>query len=237
MTKAKSRCKIWFVIGGKGGTGKSFVISIVYQFLFAIGVVVELFDCDDETSTSSRFFPKTAKFLSIRSGTDLDQIVQLAVEGTQSVVLVDLPARAGDEFQAWFDVIPWKELAALGVSFGAIGIVSGSKDSLESVLRWREFLSDRVDYILALNRRDNLDIYFRSRAREEFISAGIPELEIPQLEAHLATELDRVSWTITHALECSEPHFLTQLMSKARLRHYRDRVFEELNKIKPCLVP
>jgi len=162
---------------------------------------------------------------------------QIATSGEFSVVLVDLPARAGDEFQNWFGIVPWDELSVFGVRFTALGVVSGAKDSIECLLRWREFLGDNVDYILALNRRDDLSIFLSSHAREQFHSAGVPEIEILKLDEHFAAGLDRINWTLTAALTSTEPHWLTQLMSRARLRRYRDQAFTQFETVKTHLLP
>lgn len=232
----KTKCIVVFTIGGKGGVGKSWVVSLLVQWLEILAMIFAIIDCDDETSTTTRFFPK-ALFMAIRSNTEIDQIVQLASEGKYSVIVVDLPARAGDEFQSWFALVPWEELKELGVHFTAIGVVCGNKDSIECILRWREFLGENVSYVLALNRRDKLDIYESSRARQEFLAAGYPEVEIPKLDEKFAAALDKSNWTISAALNSVEAHYLTQLMSRARLRRYQAQVFEEFNKIKTYLLP
>jgi hypothetical protein len=232
----KTKCLIVFVIGGKGGVGKSWLVGLLVQWLELLGVVFGLFDCDDETSTTTRFFP-AAQFLAIRSSAEIDRIVQLAAEGKYAVIVVDLPARAGDEFQQWFSIVPWQELAEIGVRFTAVGVISGSKDSIECVLNWQEFLGDHVGYVIALNRRDKLDIYESSRARQQFQAAGYPEIEIPKLDEKFAAALDKSNWTINQALTATEPHLLTQLMSRARLRRYRDEIFVQFNKVKTYLLP
>lgn len=233
---SKLKCRICFVVGGKGGVGKSFCIGLAKSWADANGIDVLLYDCDDETSSTSRFQAE-ARFLAIRSASEIDALIQAAITENYRLILVDLPARAGDEFQNWFSIVPWNELGDLGVRFTAIGVISGAKDSLEAVLRWREFLGEHVDYLIALNHRDSLDIYLSSRSREQFLAAGIREIEIPKLDERFATALDKANWTIDAALQSTEPHFLTQLMSRARLRRYREQVFHQLDQAKSILLP
>ena len=230
------QCLIIFTIGGKGGVGKSWAIGLVVQWLEMLGVVFALYDCDDETSTTTRFFP-SAKFVAIRSSVEIDRIIQVATEGQYDVIVIDLPARAGDEFSNWFGLIPWEELKAIGVRFTALALISGSKDSIECVLRWLDFLGEHVAPVLVLNRRDDLSIYESSRARLGFKAAGYPEIELPPLVEKLAAELDKANWTIATALTTPEPHYLTELMCRARLRRYRDQVFLQFEKIKKYLLP
>ena len=150
---------------------------------------------------------------------------------------VGAPARAGDEFQGWFGIVPWDELTELGIRFTALCVVAGAKDSIESVLRWREFLGDHVDYVLALNQRDDLSIFMSSRARDQFNAAGVVTVEIPKLDERFAAALDRANWTLSAALASTDPNFLTQIMSRARLRRYRDQVFTQFESTKPLLIP
>jgi hypothetical protein len=231
-----TKCRIVFTMGGKGGAGKSGVISKIAQKLQRDGIEFVIVDADDETSTTSRFFP-SAIFIAIRSILDIDRIVEMALSGKYSVILVDLPARASAEFSEWVKVVPWEELREMGIAWTAIGVVCGNKDSIECILNWIEFLGSNVDYVIVLNRRDCLTLYEESRARQTFIAAGYQEIEIAKLDERYSYELDKKSWTITAALNSSEPHFLTQLMSRARLRRYLDTVFLELDKIGPLLHP
>jgi hypothetical protein len=116
----------------------------------AKSVHCKLVDCDDETSTLTRYFPE-ARFVPIRSPLEIDALVQMALDERPAVLAVDLPARAGEEFQAWFSLVPFDELRAVGVTFTAVGVVAGSKDSIECILRWREFLrGGQVDWVIVL---------------------------------------------------------------------------------------
>jgi hypothetical protein len=234
--KTKLKCRIVFTVGGKGGVGKSWLIGLLAQWCYSLAVAICLFDCDDETSTTSRFFPN-AKFLTIRSAAEIDQLVQVAAGGEFQVILVDLPARAGDEFQSWFGIVPWDELMTLGIRFTALCVIAGAKDSIESVLRWREFLGDHVDYVLVQNQRDDLSIFLSSRARDQFIAAGVPMVEVAKLDERFAAALDKSNWTLLAALTTAEPHFLSQIMSRARLRKYRDQVFAQFETVKHLLIP
>jgi hypothetical protein len=228
------KCRIVFTVGGKGGVGKSAFIRNYAEACEAKSVRYKLVDCDDETSTLTRFH-REARFVAIRSPLEIDALVQIAVEERPEVLAVDLPARAGEEFQAWFSLVPFDELRAVGVTFTAVGVVAGSKDSIECILRWREFLGGRVDWIIVLNRRDDLSLYMASNARTRLLSEGIPEIEMPKLDERLATELDKLNWTLSRALSATEPCYLTQLMPRARLRRYQAAVFAEFEKIKALL--
>lgn len=234
--KASHKCRIVFTVGGKGGVGKSWLVALVVQWLRSLGVDVVVLDCDDETSTTTRFHPD-AKFIAIRNATEIDQIVELALTGGASVLVVDLPARAGEEFAAWFALMPWAELAEQGVRFTAMAVVAGTKDSIEAAIRWRDFLGSNVDFVAVLNQRDDLTTYLGSRTRQAFTTSGVAECVIPKLDERIASALDSRSWTIANALQSEEPHFLTQLMTRARLRRYRDQAFANFEQIKPQLLP
>jgi hypothetical protein len=229
-------CKIVFPIGGKGGVGKTTFVTNFAAACEVKSVQHVLVDCDDETSTLTRYFP-TARFVPIRSPLEIDTLIQIAIEERPQVLVVDLPARAGEEFQTWFSLVPFDELRAAGVTFTAVGVVAGSKDSVECILRWREFLRDQVNWLLVLNRRDDLSLYLNSNARQRWLSEGIPEIELPKMDERIATELDKANWSVNRALASTEPGFLAQIMVRSRLRRYRDLIFAQFEQQKNLLLP
>lgn len=234
---AETACKIVFPVGGKGGVGKTAFVKNFAEICMAKSVHCKLVDCDDETSTLTRYFPE-ARFVPIRSPLEIDALVQMALDERPAVLAVDLPARAGEEFQAWFSLVPFDELRAVGVTFTAVGVVAGSKDSIECILRWREFLrGGQVDWVIVLNRRDDLSLYLASNARKRWLNEGVPEMEMPKLDERIATELDKSNWTIHRALSATEPCYLTQLMTRSRLRRYQDAVFTQFEQHKLHLFP
>jgi len=236
--KSSIKRRIAFTCGSKGGDGKSWLIIHALQWLRAIGVDVVVIDTDDETSTLSRFIPE-AKFIPIRYPTAIDGISQTAVECPKDVVvLVDLPARAGTEFGEWFELIPWNELEDQGVKFTALAVVAGTKDSIEGAIRWKAFLKDgNAAFVVAVNERDDVGTYLASKTRQSFQAAKVPELFIPKMDPRISAALDARSWTITHALQVEQADYLTQLMSRARLRRYRDQVYSQFETVKAHLLP
>jgi hypothetical protein len=233
---AVAACKIVFPVGGKGGVGKTAFVKNFWEACVAKSLNIKLIDCDDETSTLTRYLPE-ARFIPIRSPLEIDGVVHIAIEERPQVLAVDLPARAGEEFQAWFSLVPFDDLRAMGVTFTAVGVVAGSKDSIECILRWREFLRGQVNWVIALNRRDDLSLYLGSNARKSLLSEGVPEIEIPKLDERIATELDRANWTISRALSATEPCYLTQLMTRSRLRRYQNALFTQFDQKNLHLFP
>ena len=229
-------CKIDFTVGGKGGVGKTEFVKNLCDACVAKHLDIQLIDCDDETSTLTRFHSE-ARFIPIRSPLEIDRVVQIALEERPQVLAVDLPARAGEEFQAWFSLVPFDDLRAMGVTFTAVGVVAASKDSIECILRWRDFLRGQVDWVIALNRRDDLSLYLGSNARKSMLSEGISEIEMPKLDERIVAELDRANWTISRALSATEPCYLTQLMTRSRLRRYQDAMFTQFDQKNLNLFP
>ncbi len=232
------RYRIIFPIGGKGGVGKSWIILLILQWLVSIGMRFRALDCDDENSTLTRFF-SAAEFVRIRDNFAIDRLVQSTVESDVPVTLVDLPARCSDEFEKWFAVVPWEDMTAAGVRFTAIGVVEQSKDSLASILHWKEFLGDHVDYLIAVNRNaEDVGVYLESNARKKFLAAGITEIEIPKLDKLLVTELERTNLTVAGAIT-SPPagSLLAQVMNRSRLRRYLASAFEQIEKGRGILAP
>jgi hypothetical protein len=128
-------------------------------------------------------------------------------------------------------------ISEAGIAFVSLGLIAGNKDSIESALRWREVLRDRTRFAVVLNKRDDLAIYMQSKARQQFITDGVPEIEIPRLDERLVTELDRANWTIDQTLVSKTPHYLTQMMSRSRLRRYRDAVYAQFTNHQKLFLP
>jgi hypothetical protein len=218
--------------------GKSWLIILTIQWLRYIGIEVVVVDADDETSTLSRFIPE-ARFIAIRNPTAIDEIIQIAIEAPADVVVVvDLPARAGNEFGEWFELIPWGDLAQQGIEFTALAVVAGTKDSIEGAIRWRDFLKGgNPSFLIAINERDDVGTYLGSKTRQGFQAAMIPEISIPKMDSRLSAALDARSWTIAQALQTEKADYLTQLMSRARLRRYRDQIYSQFETVKAHLLP
>ena len=103
MTSAETISKkVLFSMGGKGGVGKTAVMSGIAEYLNHQRVPVQMIDCDTENKSKgslSYFYNGQIQKVDIRKPTGLDAFVELAVDNNAPVVLADLGARKGETEQ------------------------------------------------------------------------------------------------------------------------------------------
>jgi len=110
-------------MGGKGGAGKTTVLSAIVAYLQEQGVPFDLFDADienDKRGNLKLYFPEAEKVISARSGAWIIFVDKL-FGGNKSLAVADLGAGAGADTFPWFDKMHGL-LAHEGVLFTAVGV-------------------------------------------------------------------------------------------------------------------
>jgi hypothetical protein len=69
------------------------------------------------------------------------------------IVLADMGSGAGRVTHTWFDQM-YAPVAAQGIAFTAVGVVTSDPASVESVLTWADRLQRRVAYVIVENETD-----------------------------------------------------------------------------------
>ena len=131
--------RIVFTQGGKGGVGKTTAALSLYDYYQAKGTAVTLaaFDGENRAKSGLHFWHKNAEKVDIHTRSGLDKLIDLALSGPNDIVLADMSAGSGSVTYQWFaDIYP--ELAAEGVRFTSIGVVTADPGSVESIITWRE---------------------------------------------------------------------------------------------------
>jgi CobQ/CobB/MinD/ParA family nucleotide binding protein len=150
MTTAKTRSRIVFSQGGKGGVGKTTVLSALVGWLRSKGFKPVLLDFDTENrekSSFASFYPEATK-VNIHAPDSLDKFFH-HLESPGTLLVADQGAGAGAETFAWFDRTA--DIVREFADVTAIGVVTKDPGSVESVLTWGYHLGDRVSYLVALN--------------------------------------------------------------------------------------
>jgi len=226
---------ILFTAGAKGGTGKSTAIRFLTTYLREHGFDPLLLDLDDENRTLSRFFPESIN-VEIKKKSSHDVLVQRAING-DPLILADLKAGTGREVLDWWLDVPFEELQSLGVAFVCIASITSSPDSVQSFLNWASALQDRVRYVIFKNLKDGdyLPDYEESDGALSFRREFTPQhVVIPRLDEEYVVELERLDLTIADVLSPRSKDvgsLLTQLMVRARLRRFQQRVYEQLGPV------
>jgi MinD-like ATPase involved in chromosome partitioning or flagellar assembly len=146
----ETRSRIVFTQGGKGGVGKTTIITAFVGWARSKGLdpVLMDFDFENREKSSLQSFYGEAQKTDIHKPDALDKLFHnLETPGT--LVIVDQGAGAGAETFSWFDRTA--EVVAEFADVTSIGVVTKDPGSVESVLAWAYHLGDRVRYLIVLN--------------------------------------------------------------------------------------
>jgi MinD-like ATPase involved in chromosome partitioning or flagellar assembly len=230
-------------MGGKGGVGKTSVMTGLADWFEENQTPVTLLDLDTENKlrgSLTHFFGGRVPKINIHTPAGLDAFVDHLAEGAQ-VILADMGAGAGQITHDWFDRM-YPDVADAGIVFTAIGVVTSDPASVESVLNWSAALQDRVAYVIVENslaEHSDFTYWQESVPAEEFRKRFQPA--IVRLDYRLAdlenaariygVTLGRVAGRNTTAAELQKASLVMRAQS------YRRRMFAEFNKAKELLLP
>jgi MinD-like ATPase involved in chromosome partitioning or flagellar assembly len=190
-TQVATAKRVVFTMGGKGGVGKTGVMVALAEWFVANEIPVTLLDLDTENKARGsleHFFDGSVTKVNIPTPAGLDAFVDHLDRGSE-VILADMGAGAGQVAADWFESM-YEDVAATGVSFTAVGVVTPDPASVESILAWANRLQDRVEYVVVENASSALSdfTYWRGteqakRFREVFSPAVLQmEFRLAELE-------------------------------------------------------
>lgn len=235
--------RVIFSMGGKGGVGKTSVMTGLAEWFDENRIPVTLLDLDTENKACgslTHFFSGRVPKINIHTPAGLDAFIDhLAAEAP--VILADMGAGAGYVAHDWFDMM-YPDLADTGVAFTAIGVVTPDPASVESVLNWATALRDRVDYVIVENNlTEHADFtYWRDGAQaREFQRNYQPAVlrmdnrlaELENTARNYGATLGRVAGRATGAAELQKASLVMRAQS------YRRRMFTEFDRVKGLLLP
>ena len=236
--------RIVFTQGGKGGVGKTTAALSLYDYYMTKGadVILADFDAENREKSGLNFWHKSAQKVDIHTRSGLDKLIDLALRHKGDIILADMGAGSGAVTYQWFEGI-YPELAAEGVKFTSIGMITADPGSVESVLTWVGRLKENVEYLIILNELDQPGETFHywneSEQAKEFIEMSAPkvikmESRRPDLEQaarnHGAT-LAQIAERKTKVPE------LTQASFFIRAQGYRRRINAEFDTAAEILFP
>src|SRR2546430_1475564 len=139
-------------MGGKGGVGKTTVITGLAEWFNLNEIPVKLLDLDTENKARgslTHFFGGSVPKVNIHTPAGLDSFVDQLADGPP-VILADMGAGAGQVTYDWFETM-YPDVTDAGIVFTAIGVVTADPASVESVLAWASRLQNRVEYLIVEN--------------------------------------------------------------------------------------
>ena len=206
-------------------------------------IPVKLLDLDTENKARGslkHYFDGTVTKVNIHTAAGLDAFIDHLAEGAP-IILADMGASSGHVTHDWFDGM-FEDVAAIGVAFTAIGIVTPDPASVESILSWAARLQDRVSYLVVENAtthqadfpywRDSKQAdQFRSVFHQVVLSM---EFRLPDLENPARQHGVTLGQVVERRLKVPE---LQRASLVIRAQSYRRRLFEEIEKAKGLLLP
>lgn len=221
----------------KGGIGKSFVATLLHDYLTGAGVAVKAFDLDHANSTFQRFVP-AAEFIDTDVDTDklgvLDRIVHALEEA--DVALVDNRASGGSKVLTYLDETRLPELQEqFGCRLVFVVVATDDKDANSQIAELLDSHGPRVRWLVAQNLRDGpaLSQFSQSKARQRLIDLGAAEIVVPGLAEVTRNRLQAANLTIGRGRAADTLH----LLDRSRCVRFHEYMAAEFAKAGDLLIP
>lgn len=221
----------------KGGIGKSFVATLLHDYLTEAGVRLKAFDLDHANSTFNRLVPE-AEFIDTDVDANklgvLDRIVTALTEA--DVVIVDNRATGGSKVLAYFEETGLPDLQAqLDCTLVFTVIATDDKDANSQIAELLDSHGPRVRWLVARNLRDggSLDLFAQSNARTRLRELGAIEVDVPCLAEVTKNRLQQANLTVGRGRTSDALH----LLDRSRCIRFHERMKQGLDHARELLLP
>ena len=221
----------------KGGIGKSFVTTLLFDYLSEHGARVKAFDLDHANSTFHRLVPE-AEFIDTDVDTDklagLDRLVRALTEEDADVVLADNRATGGDKLQYYFEENRLVSLQGeIGFALVFVVVAVDDKDAISQIADLVDFYGDRVRWLVARNLRDGaqLAVFDQGNTRKKLLAHGAVEIDVPCLAEVTRNRLQLANLTVARGRTSEKLHIL----DRSRCVRFHERMAAEFAKAEPLL--
>ena len=242
-TVAAAEKRVILSMGGKGGVGKTSVMTGLAEWFDSNQIPLQLMDLDSENKARgslAHFFGERAPKINIHTPAGLDAFVD-QLGDSAPVILADMGAGSGDVTYQWFEEM-YPDVEDAGMAFTAIGVVTPDPASVESVLAWASHLQHRAAYLIVENSiapHCNFQYWRESAQAREFqrvFQPAVIELDyrLPELEnaaRNHGVTLGGIADRVTAASELQKASLVMRAQS------YRRRMFAEFERVKELLLP
>jgi len=237
------RQRIVFSMGGKGGVGKTTIMTALAEWYREHDIPATLLDIDTENKARgslTHFFGGRVPKVNVHTPEGLDGFLD-HLESGPPIVLADMGSGSGRVTHTWFDQM-YEPVAHRGIVFTAVGVVTSDPASVESVLTWADRLQARVEYLIVENDTDAHASFtywrdsLQARAFQEAFTPAV--IQMAYRLPHLETVMRNHGVTLTDVVRRRTAVPELQL-AKAVLRAeaYRRRLFEQFETVKAVLLP
>lgn len=238
---------VFVLLNNKGGVGKSRTAVSFSEYLTENKIRHHLIDADlgaKGTGSLKRYFPETEQLVVAADITGRrlwDRLVEAT--GRSNVVVADLPGQATADFVSWIreSDVP-ANLGTMGVQMVLVVPVCDEFASVEALkVFWDDVGPDAhkaFAWVVVMNWKDGKPLmYLNSGFREGLRAAGVEEMDFarfafdPDMNRALTCKNNEDGtlefWPMTKLIESR--HF--GVLSTSRLKHFRDRLFDEFSKL------
>ncbi|HTH49932.1 MAG TPA: division plane positioning ATPase MipZ [Candidatus Limnocylindria bacterium] len=219
----------------KGGIGKSFVATLLHDYLKEKGVSLKAFDLDHANSTFHRYVPE-AEFLDTDVETHrlgaLDRLTEAF--GEADYVLADNRASGGTKVIAYLEESRLPALQEeIGFALVFLVIAVDDKDANSQIAELLERYGDRVRWLVARNLRDGgqLPLYSQSNSRKRLMAHAAVEIDIPCLAEVTRNRLQLANLTVGHGRTSAK----LPLLDRSRCIRYHEQMAGEFAKAERLL--
>ena len=221
----------------KGGIGKSFVATLLYDYLIEKGVKLKTFDLDHANSTFQRFVPE-AEFIDTDVDANKLAVLDRMVNSleTVDVALVDNRASGGTKVLRYIEDSRLTELQKqLNFELVFVVIALQDKDAISQIADLMDEYQDRVHWLVVRNYRDTsaIAMYDESKTRERLQSKGALEIEVPCMTEATRNKLQMSNLTVRKGCSSSSLH----LLDRSRCQTFHQAMTSQFEKAKGVILP
>ena len=221
----------------RGGIGKSFVATLLYDYLVEAKVTLKTFDLDHANSTFKRLVPE-AEFIHTDVDTHKLAVLDKLVSALETVdtVLVDNRATGGSKLLKYIEESRLTELQGeLHFDIVFVLIAIEDRDALSQMVEILDQYIGKVQWLIAKNYRDSAELvmFDNSKSRKRLLDAGAIEVDVPCLAEITKNRLQMANLTVGAGRSSEKLHLLDQ----SRCMRFHAFMQNQLDKAKTLLAP
>jgi len=184
----------------KGGIGKSFVATLLYDHFCEAGGRIKTFDLDHANSTFQRFVPE-AEFIDTDVDVDKLAVLDRLVSALEEVdtVLVDNRASGGTKILRYIEDSRLTELQEeLEFEIVFVIVALDDKDAISQAADLLDEYAGRVRWLVARNYRDSVELamFDATQTRKKLLGLGAVEIDVPCLAEMTKNRLQMLNLTV-----------------------------------------
>lgn len=217
----------------KGGTGRTFLLLQIWDWLVSKGVKSSTVDCDWHNASLTRFLPESI-FLDLAQPDCPDQLFGCFEQA--DVILLDSPGIQHPRYWEWMmDSGLSERLERGGVGITIVLTVEEDKDTVFQASQAVEAIGSGADWLVVQNLKtsETTSIYEDSATRQQLIKVGAQHVVLDRLPWTALARMQQMSLTVSGLLDLEN----TPPLEKERVRNYQNRTFSEFEKASKLLLP